>query len=155
MLLVLVAYVPAFSAGFIWDDNDYVTDNLTLRSLDGLRQIWFVPRSLPQYYPLVHTTFWIEYHLWALHAPGYHVVNALLHATSALLLWRLLLRLQVPGAWLAAAIFAVHPVMVESVAWVTERKNVLSLALELGSLIAYLRPPLDGSASGAPRVRGA
>jgi tetratricopeptide (TPR) repeat protein len=137
--LVFVAYVPVLSSGFIWDDDDYVTQNKTLRSLDGLRQIWFVPSALPQYYPLVHTTFWIEYHLWALSPVGYHLVNVALHAASVLLIWQLLSRLQVPGAWFGAALFAVHPVAVESVAWVTERKNVLSLVLALGSLICYLR----------------
>jgi len=139
LLLTVVAYLPVLRAGYIWDDDDYITRNETLRSVDGLRQIWLVPRALPQYYPLVHTTFWCEYHLWGLSPYGYHVVNVLLHATSALLLWRLLLRLRVPGAWWAAAIFAVHPVMVESAAWITERKNVLSLTLALAALHAYLR----------------
>ena len=77
---------------FIWDDDDYVTENRTLRSLGGLRQIWLEPRSSPQYYPLVFTTFWAEYRLWELNPTGYHVVNVLLHALSALLLWRVLLR---------------------------------------------------------------
>jgi tetratricopeptide (TPR) repeat protein len=150
VFLVFLAYFPVFSAGFIWDDDDHVTNNETLRSAEGLREIWFVPRSLPQYYPLVHTSFWIEYHLWGLAPLGYHVTNVLLHATSAVLLWRLLVALQVRGAWLAAALFAVHPVTVESVAWVTERKNVLSLALALGSLIAYFRfAPADDAASNA------
>ncbi len=126
------------SNGFIWDDDDYVTKNSTLTSLDGLSNIWFKLGAVPQYYPLVHSTFWIEYHLWGLHPRGYHVTNLVLHATSVVLVWRLLTTLAVPGAWLAAAIFAVHPVEVESVAWVTERKNVLSCALALGSLFAYL-----------------
>lgn len=146
LLLVMpwAAYLPLHAAGFIWDDDFYVLNNSTLRSLDGLRQMWLVPRSLPQYYPLVHTMFWIEYHLWDLHPLGYHAVNVLLHGVSAVLLWRLLVRLEVPGAWLAAAIFAVHPVMVESVAWITERKNVLSLPLALGSALCYLRfAPFD------------
>ncbi len=139
VLLVFLAYWPALGNGFIWDDDFHVQANDTLRSIDGLRRIWVEPRSIPQYYPLVHTTFWIEYHLWNLSATGYHVVNVLLHAATAILFWRLLVRLAVPGAWLAAAIFAVHPVEVESVAWITERKNVLSAALALASMLAYLR----------------
>src|SRR5262245_50236806 len=113
--LVVAAYWPIFHAGFIWDDDSYVTANATLRSLDGLRRIWFQIGAVPQYYPLVFSTFWVEYHLWELAPFGYHLVNVLLHATSVLLLWRLLAPLRVPGAWLAAALFAVHPVMVESV----------------------------------------
>ncbi len=143
VLLPFLVYLPLRSAGFIWDDDSYVTQNLNLRSLAGLLRIWFEPRSLPQYYPLVHTSYWVEARLWGLSPAGYHATNVLLHASSALLLWRILARLRVRGAWLAAAIFAVHPVMVESVAWITERKNVLSLALALAALASYLRfaPP--------------
>lgn len=136
--LTLLAYLPATTAGFIWDDPDYVTNNPTLRSLDGLRQIWFVPPSIPQYYPLVHTTFWIEYQLWGLRPLGYHMVNILLHAGNAVLLFAVLKRLAFPAAWLAAAVFALHPVHVESVAWVTERKNVLSGLFYLAAMWAYL-----------------
>jgi tetratricopeptide (TPR) repeat protein len=113
-------------AGFIWDDDMYVTSNATLRTVDGLRRIWLEPSALPQYYPLVHTTFWLEYRLWGLNAFGFHVVNALLHALGAVVLGRILVRLALPGAWIGAALFALHPVQVESVAWITERKNVLS-----------------------------
>jgi tetratricopeptide (TPR) repeat protein len=143
VLLTLAAYLPVCRAGYIWDDNDYVTANMVLRSRDGLRAIWCDLRATPQYYPLVHTAYWIEYRLWGLDPTGYHVVNVLLHATSVLFLWRVLRRLGVPGAWLAAAVFAVHPVHVESVAWITERKNVLSGCFYLASAAAYLRfaPP--------------
>ena len=109
-MLAVVAHGRSCWSGFIWDDEQYVTENKTLRSLDGLRQIWLEPRSIPQYYPLVHTTFWIEHHLWGITPTGYHLVNVVLHAVSSVLLWVLLGRLAVPGAWLAAAIFAVHPV---------------------------------------------
>ncbi|MBC7815347.1 MAG: tetratricopeptide repeat protein [Planctomycetaceae bacterium] len=124
--MICLAYLPTWWAGFIWDDDAYVVANPMLLDVEGLAGIWTDPRSTPQYYPLVHTTFWIEQHLWGLRPAGYHVTNVLLHALSAVCLWRLLQRWQVPGAWLCAAVFALHPVQVESVAWVTERKNVLS-----------------------------
>jgi protein O-mannosyl-transferase len=139
LLLTLVAYLPALGNGFIWDDDDYVTANPTLRSFTGLMRIWFEPGAVPQYYPLTFTSLWIDYHLGGLEPFGYHLVNVLLHAANAVLAWRVLLRLAVPGAWLAAALFAVHPVHVESVAWITERKNVLSGLFYLGTLLSYLR----------------
>ncbi len=139
VVLFLVAYVPVLNAGFIWDDDAYVSQNLTLRSVEGLRQIWLEPGATPQYYPLVFTSFWLEYHAWGLSPRGYHAINVLLHGICALLVWRLLARLAVPGAWLAAAIFALHPVHVESVAWVTERKNVLSGVFYLSAMLALLR----------------
>ncbi|MES1213575.1 MAG: tetratricopeptide repeat protein [Singulisphaera sp.] len=153
VLLVALAYLPVVQAGFIWDDESYVENNEALRTADGLRRIWVSRYTERQYYPLVHTTFWIEYHLWELHPLGYHLVNVALHAASVLLFWRLLVRLGVPGAFLAAALFAVHPVMVESVAWVTERKNVLSLMLGLSSLHAYFRfapPEIDPAKAARP-----
>lgn len=139
VLITLAAYVPAMRAGWIWDDDYHVTKNISLRSLGGLVDLWTKPGVVPQYYPLTHTTFWIEYQLWGLRPAGYHVVNILLHAANAILLWMILRRLRVPGAWLAAAVFAVHPVHVESVAWVTERKNVLSAVFYLTALLAYLK----------------
>src|SRR5438552_17602990 len=90
LAITLIAYFPVLRGGFIWDDDDYVTNNPNLQSLEGLGRIWLHPRASPQYYPLVHTSFWIEQHLWGLRAPGYHIVNVLLHATSAFLLWRVL-----------------------------------------------------------------
>src|SRR5438093_11127814 len=117
VIMIFIAYGSRWQAGFIWDDDDYITGNLVLRSLDGLRRIWFDFMATPQYYPLVHTTFWIEYHLWGLAPLGYHLDNIALHAANAVLLFILLQRLAVSGAWIAAAIFAVHPVCVVSVAW--------------------------------------
>jgi tetratricopeptide (TPR) repeat protein len=149
--MTIVAYWPAIQhGGFIWDDNDYVTENKTLRDADGLKDIWMSPKATPQYYPLVHTGFWIEYQLWGLDPTGYHVTNVLLHALAALILWRLLRWLAVPGAWLAAALFALHPVHVESVAWITERKNVLSAVFYLGAALVYLKW-VDAKAAGQRR----
>jgi len=139
ILVTMLSYIPAMRGGYIWDDDSYITENPTLRTADGLRRIWFEPRALPQYYPLVHTTFWLEYHLWQVHPLGYHLVNVLLHALNAILLLLLLSHLRVPGGWLAALLFALHPVQVESVAWIAERKNVLSAFFYLTSFLAYLR----------------
>ena len=135
---VLVAYLPALRAGFVWDDDAYVTANTTLRSLDGLRRIWLSPGATPQYYPLTFTSFWLEHQRFGEHPFGYHLVNVLLHAANAVLAWLVLRRLRLPGAWLAAAIFGLHPVHVESVAWITERKNVLSGACYLAALLTAL-----------------
>ena len=134
----LLAYQPAWQAGFIWDDDEYVTDNPLLTAPDGLKRIWFSLDSPSQYFPLTYTVFRIERSLWGLDSAGYHWVNILLHAANALLVWRLLRRLSVSGAWLAAAIFALHPVQVESVAWVTELKNVLSLFFFLLALLSWV-----------------
>ena len=134
----LLAYQPAWQAGFIWDDDEYVTDNPLLTAPDGLKRIWFSLDSPSQYFPLTYTIFRIERLLWGFNPAGFHWVNILLHAANALLVWRLLRRLSVPGAWLAAAIFALHPVQVESVAWITELKNVLSLFFFLLALLAWV-----------------
>lgn len=149
----VIAYLPALlQGGFIWDDDMYVTNNIALRSLAGLRDIWFKLGTTPQYYPLVFTSFWIEFQIWGKAAMGYHAVNILLHATSAVLLWRILRRFNVPAAWMAAAIFALHPVHVESVAWITERKNVLSGLLYLTSLWCYMRfAPFELAPAKQPR----
>jgi len=141
----LVAYLPALGAGFVWDDDDYVTRNPLLRDPDGFARIWFSADAPSQYFPLVYTTFRLEYALFGLEPFGYHLVNVCLHAANALLVWRLLACLAIPGAWLAGAIFALHPVHVESVAWIAERKNVLSTLFFLGALLAWLRFALDGS----------
>lgn len=136
---VLLVYLRMWWAGFIWDDDDYVINNQCLWAWDGLWAIWFEPSRTPQYYPLTHTSFWVEYQLWRLSAPYYHVVNVILHAANALLLWAVLDKLAVPGAWLGAALFALHPVEVETVAWITERKNTLSAFFGLAFLLAWLR----------------
>jgi protein O-mannosyl-transferase len=137
-LLVIVFYLPALHGQFIWDDDFHVLKNASLRSLHGLWRIWTEPGASQQYYPLTWSSFWIDYQLWGLRPMAYHVENILLHALNAILVWRILRRLNVKGAWLAAALFAVHPVCVESVAWVSERKNTLSGLFFLLSLRAAI-----------------
>lgn len=142
LLVTLATYLPALDGEFIWDDDAHVTAP-ALRALDGLWKIWVDPRATQQYYPLTHSAFWLQYQVWGVNPIGYHIVNVVLHAIGALLLWRILERLAIPGALLAAAIFALHPVQVESVAWITELKNTFSGVFYLGALLAYLRfdPP--------------
>jgi TolA-binding protein len=136
----LVVYIPAMRGGYIWDDDVYVERNSLLSSPDGLWNIWTGGENIPsQYVPMVYTTFRFEYSLWGLRPFGYHLTNVLLHAFNALLIWLLLSRLKIRGAWFASAIFALHPVHVESVAWITERKNVLSLFFCLVSAVAYFQ----------------
>lgn len=139
ILLTLIAYVPAMRAGYVWDDNDYLTENPYITDPGGLAKIWFSTDQPSQYFPLVYTTFRIEHAVWGMNPVGYHTVNVLLHIANALLIWLILRRLSIRGAWLAAAIFALHPVQVESVAWVTERKNVLSTLFYLLTVVASFR----------------
>lgn len=154
--LVLAAYLPVVRAGWVWDDDVYVTANPLLETAAGLRDIWLAPGTTPQYYPMVFTSFWVQHQLWGDAPLGYHLVNVALHALVAILLWVLLARLGVPGAWAAAALFAVHPLCVESVAWVAELKNVQSAALGLGSLLLLLRlRPGEADATPQTRRRGA
>ena len=134
----ILAYSPAWNGGFLWDDDVYITNNELLTAPDGLRRIWFSLDSPSQYFPLVYSAFRIEHRLWALNPTGYHWVNLLLHTANALLVWVVLVRLKVPGAWLAGAIFALHPVQVESVAWITERKNVLMAFFFLLTLLCWI-----------------
>jgi len=124
--------------GFIWNDSEYVTAP-ALRSAEGFWRIWFELGATEQYYPLLHSAFWVEHRLWGDHPFGYHLVNVLQHATAACLLALVLRRLAIPGAWLAAFLFALHPVMVESVAWISEQKNTLSLVFYLAAALVYLR----------------
>jgi Flp pilus assembly protein TadD len=138
VVAVLLVYQPAWRGGFLWDDDGHVT-RPELRSWDGLYRIWFQLGATQQYYPLLHSAFWMEHKLWGDAPLGYHLVNILLHAAAAVLVALLLRRLRVPGAYLAAAVFALHPVHVESVAWITEQKNTLSAVWYLIAMLVYLR----------------
>ena len=126
---------------FIWDDL-MMTGTPAVREATGLRQIWFSPGEIKaegHYWPLVYTVFWLQHKLWGFAPAGFHVVNVLLHLANTLLLWQLMRRLAVPGAWVVAAVFAVHPVHVESVAWVIELKDVLSGLCYLAAALAWIR----------------
>ena len=124
LLLTLIAYFPALNGGFLWDDDGHVTKPV-LRSVDGLRRIWFEMGATQQYYPLLHSAFWVEHAMWGDATLGYHLTNVFLHTAAALLLVAIVRRLELPGAWIAGAFFALHPVCVEGVAW-TRNKRVRS-----------------------------
>ncbi len=138
LLAVLLTYQPAWNGGFVWNDGE-VLPGPELRSWHGLYRIWFDVLATEQYYPMSFSAFWVEHKLWGDTTVGYHLVNIFLHAVAALLVMLILRRLAVPGAYLAAAIFALHPVQVESVAWITELKNTLSGVFYLGTMLLYLR----------------
>ena len=140
-LVVVVSYYPALQGGFVWDDVIF-SEEPVIHSPDGLRSIWFAPTDIKNeghYWPLVYTSFWLEHKIWGLHPVGYHAVNILLHLANCVLLWRLLKRLAVPGAVLITALFAVHPMHVESVAWIIERKDVLSALFYLTAVLTWIR----------------
>ena len=137
LLAAVLPYLPALRGGFVWDDEPLITANPLLRTPSGLAEIWAGSRTA-DYFPVTSTVFWIEHHLFDDNAAGYHALNILLQAANALLLWRVLRRLQIPGAFLAALIFAIHPIHAESVAWISELKNVLSMFFFLISALLFL-----------------
>jgi protein O-mannosyl-transferase len=151
LAFTLVVYLPSYRAGFIWDDDTYLTENPLMQNRwGGLHDIWFSRKPIA-WFPLTFTSFWLEWQLWGMNATGYHVVNVLLHAASAVLLWRVLRQLDIRAAWLAALLFAVHPVCVASVSWITERKNTLSMLFYLLSLLLYLRSESDPHPAWPPK----
>ncbi len=141
VLLALVAYWPAIHGGFVWDDHSWLWNSKTSSDPDGWYKGWqFWSAETPDYWPLTATTFWAQWRLFGReHLAGYHLLNIFLHALSAILIWRLLLRLKVPAAWLIAVMFTVHPACVPSVAWITELKNTLSMVFFTLALLLYVR----------------
>ena len=141
LLLIIATFIShwqAIGGGFIWDDDAHVT-RIDLRSLEGLWNIWFKLGATQQYYPLLHSIFWFEHAIWGDAASYYHVVNILFHTIAALLLVAVLRRLEIPGAWIAGFIFALHPVHVESVAWITEQKNTISAIFYFLTIYSYIK----------------
>jgi Tfp pilus assembly protein PilF len=159
LVATFFVYAPALHGDFLWDDDVHIQLNPSLRSLNGLRHIWLdltpnADTSFTQYYPLTHSLWWIWYHLFGLKTIAFHVLNVTLHAMNAVLVGVNLRKLEVRWPWLAAALFAVHPVHVESVAWMTECRNVLSALFYLLALWSYQAwAPLDGSRTESPRKR--
>lgn len=136
ILAVGLVYLPALRADFVWDDALLITANPLLQTFSGLAEIWSGGRTA-DYFPVTNTAFWTEWHLFGQHAAGYHAVNILLQAADALLVWLVLRRLHVPGAWLAGLIFGIHPVHAESVAWISELKNLLSMFFALLCVLCF------------------
>src|SRR5215831_4949318 len=136
--VTILAYQPAWHGGLLWDDDNCSTPR-ELRSLDGLGRIWFQPRATAQYYPLLYTSYWLQQRLWGDSTSGYHLVNLLLHVGCVVLVLKILRFLRIPGAELATIIFALHPVNVETVAWISERKNTLSGLFGLAATLWYLK----------------
>jgi protein O-mannosyl-transferase len=145
---VAITYWPALSGDFVLDDRQLMSSEL-ITSPDGLGRIWFTAEG-DDFWPVTSTTFWVEWRLWGLRPAGYHVVNVVLHIAACLLLWRILNVFEIPGAFLAALLFAVHPVNVESVAWIAQRKNTLAMVFFLLSILSYLRFDLGAPASLRP-----
>ena len=152
--LVLIAYLPLWRAGFIWDDDHMLTENPLIRARDGLYQFWCT-RNAADYWPLTSTTLWAEWRLWGMHPLGYHLTNLALYLAEVLLLWSVLRRLRMPGAWLATVLFAVHPVNAESVTWIAQRKNLLAMLFYLLALLWFLKAAIVGrSAEGRRALEG-
>jgi tetratricopeptide (TPR) repeat protein len=137
ILFVGIAYGSVWHFGFIWDDESHLTQNACIVGPLGFKDIWSTARAV--YYPLVLTSFWIQHAIWGLNPTPYHIVNVAMHTACALLLWRVLHQLKSKGAWLGAAIWALHPVQTESVAWITELKNTQSCFFYLLSILFFLK----------------
>ena len=134
--ITMIAYLPALGGGFLWDDAELIVNQPCVTGSSGWGAIW--SGATPDYYPLTYSLFRLEWMLWGPWTPGYHAVSILLHSVAAILVWRILLLLSIPGAWWGAALFALHPVNVASVAWISETKNTLSLPLALGASLLFL-----------------
>jgi protein O-mannosyl-transferase len=138
MIVALLAFLPSLRGGFIMDDDTLLTKNFLITAPDGLYRFWCTAEA-SDYWPVTNTTLWIEWRLWGMNPTGYHVTNLILHIVESLLIWLTLRKMCIPGAFLAAIIFAMHPVNVESVAWISSRKNLLAMLFFLMSILCYLK----------------
>ncbi len=141
--LTFIAYLPALRGGFVFDDGPLIIMNRLVRAHDGLYRFWFTTEA-SDYYPLTGSFWWLQWRVFGYHAIGYHAVNILLHTANAILVWVILLRLKIPGAWLAGLVFALHPVNAATVAWISEQKNTLSMLFSAVAFLLYLRFYEDG-----------
>ena len=146
ILLTFAAYYPALQNGFIWDDDDLLMENPLI--MGPLKDVWFSTKFF-DYYPLTLTSLWAEWRMFGIKPGPYHFDNILLHAISAVIFWRVLLRLRVSGAWLVAAVFAIHPVTVESAAWIAERKNTMPMVFYALTFLFFLRSQPSSDQPGA------
>jgi len=151
VLLTVLAYIPVLGNGFIWDDDLLITHNRMVQAPDGIHRFWLTTEA-PDYYPLMGSVWWLEWRVWGNNARGYHAVNVALHAVNVLLIWMILRKLKIPGAWLAALAFGVHPVNVSTVAWISEQKNTLSMLFYAVAILLYLRFNEDVSTQAATPV---
>ncbi len=151
-LAALLAYIPAINGGFVLDDELLLTDSIYIRDSNGLYKFWCTTASL-DYWPVTNTSFWMEWRLWVMNLAGYHVTNLILHIVEAVLIWIILRKLSIPGAFWAAMIFVLHPVNVESAAWIAQRKNMMAMLFFLLSILWYLKvlmPTANRSAALSP-----
>jgi protein O-mannosyl-transferase len=149
VLAVLWIYAPVYHGDWLWDDDQLLTTNATVqsKSLAGLTKLWLDPDGA-DYFPLSYSFLWAQWPFFGLQSTGYHVTSILLHALSALLVWALFAQLRIPAAFLGGLLFAIHPVCVESVSWVSEIKNTLSMPFFLLSCICWVMQ--DDAAESAP-----
>jgi protein O-mannosyl-transferase len=147
VLVAFLAYLPSINGGFVFDDKLFVTENNLIQTSDGLHKLWCTTESL-EYYPMSYSTLWIGWRLWGTNPTGYHVTNLILHVVEALLFWIILRKLSIRGAFLAAMIFALHPVNVESVAWIAQRRNVVAMLFFLLSILWYFKSTMSTAIEG-------
>ncbi len=138
LLTGLFVYSPAFHGGWLWDDDQEITANAVLADPAGLVQIWSGETGA-DYLPLKTSVQWMYFQVVKTNPTAWHLLNVVLHLANALLVWRLLSRLKVPQAWLGGLLFVAHPILVPSVAWVSELKNTLSLLFLLAAMLAWIR----------------